>query len=361
MAGKKLVAIMRTGTFKDSAGNPHTFDVAKLDAIAAAYNPQFHEAPEVIGHPKTDDPAWGWVKSLKRDGDILFYEPGDRVPEFQQMIDLRMFKNRSVKLGADGVTIKHVGWLGAQAPAVKGLPVAFSEDSDSIDIEFAEPDDPGVIEKMKKMLMEMMDMVSGKDKKKETMPEKDGMQMNEKEEENMGEIDDLKKQITESSSRIAEFSEKEQKKDADILALRKQLKEKEAAERKKDFAQFCEGLQKEGKLPPAVVPTVVEFMEILSGTETFEFSEGEGKVKVAPVERFKTLLGSLKKVIEFSEVATKDKGAKNSEGSAEERLDTIARGKMAAKKELSYSAAFSEAQIENKELAVEYAAEVRGE
>ncbi|KAF0145104.1 MAG: hypothetical protein FD156_1215 [Nitrospirae bacterium] len=305
MAAKKLVSALRIGTFKDSNGEEHTFDVKRLDAIASAYNPQFNEAPEVIGHPKTDDPAWGWIKSFKREGDILFYEYRDRVPAFQQMIDLKMFKHRSIKLGADGITVKHVGWLGAKAPAVKGLPVTFKAEDEGVTIEFSEDEgDIGVMEKMKKMLMEMMDMISGKKKQADGPPEKGKMQMEEKE-EGMGEIDELKKKLTEHEGKIAEFSERDSAKDAEIACLRKDLADKTAAERKQSFAAFCESKEMEGKIPPAVKPVVIEFMEILSGTQEFEFSEGDGKLKAQPVERFKTLLSGLKKTIEFSEVATK--------------------------------------------------------
>ncbi len=81
---KNLVAVMRTGTFRDTNGQEHTFTTADLDRIAASYNPSFHEAPEVIGHPKENAPAWGWVKGLKREGEVLFYEPKGRVAEFQR-------------------------------------------------------------------------------------------------------------------------------------------------------------------------------------------------------------------------------------------------------------------------------------
>ncbi|PIV54894.1 hypothetical protein COS16_08940 [Candidatus Desantisbacteria bacterium CG02_land_8_20_14_3_00_49_13] len=322
MAAKKLVAALRTGTFKDSNGKEHTFDVGRLDAIAAAYNPQFHEAPEVIGHPKTDDPAWGWIKSVKREGDILFYEPGDRVPEFQKMIDLRMFKNRSIKLGADGITVKHVGWLGAEAPAVKGLPMTFKAEDEGATIEFSEAYTintvGNIFQRFREWLIAKFDQDTADsivnnweiDELKNLKPDEvvstaETGNFNEGGED-MGEIDELKKKLKERDDQISEFSEGDKIKTMELARLKKELSDKESAQRKQGFAAFCESKEMEGKIPPAVKPVVIEFMEILSGAQEFEFSEGDGKVKAQPVERFKELLKGLKKTIEFSEVATKD-------------------------------------------------------
>ena len=62
------IAIARTGQFTDSQGRPQSFSEADLDAIAASYDPAKLEAPLVFGHPAVSDPAFGWVKSLRREG-----------------------------------------------------------------------------------------------------------------------------------------------------------------------------------------------------------------------------------------------------------------------------------------------------
>jgi hypothetical protein len=120
------VAILKTGTFRDSEGREQTFTESNLDAIVSKYNPSFHEAPVVIGHPKNNSPAWGWVDSLKRDGQILYAKLKDLVPEFVDMVKKGMFKKRSIAVYSNG-SLKHIGFLGATPPAVKGLPdYAFS-------------------------------------------------------------------------------------------------------------------------------------------------------------------------------------------------------------------------------------------
>jgi hypothetical protein len=59
---------------------------------------------------------------------------------------------------------------------------------------------------------------------------------------------------------------------------------------------------------------VLDFMEVLSGIETFDFAEAdeagvEKRASAKPVERFKTLLTGLPVQIEFAEKATNDKAA----------------------------------------------------
>jgi len=61
--------IFRVGTHTDSSGAAKTFARSDLDKTVAAYDPARHEAPLVIGHPKTDSPAYGWVERLRRVGD----------------------------------------------------------------------------------------------------------------------------------------------------------------------------------------------------------------------------------------------------------------------------------------------------
>ena len=53
------IEVMRTGTWTDSSGRAHAFQECDLDRIAERYGERGNDAPIVIGHPKTDDPAYG--------------------------------------------------------------------------------------------------------------------------------------------------------------------------------------------------------------------------------------------------------------------------------------------------------------
>src|SRR3990172_5612767 len=104
------ISIFRTGMHTDMAGNTKEWTEQDLDAIVARYDPAEHAAPEVIGHPEHNSPAWGWVEALKRDGQLLYMKVKERAPEFAGMLKKGLFKKRSIALYPD-LTLRHVGWL----------------------------------------------------------------------------------------------------------------------------------------------------------------------------------------------------------------------------------------------------------
>lgn len=61
----KPLHIFRVGRHTAMSGATLDFGEHELQQTAAAYDPAIHEAPIVIGHPKHDGPAHGWIKSLQ--------------------------------------------------------------------------------------------------------------------------------------------------------------------------------------------------------------------------------------------------------------------------------------------------------
>ncbi len=160
-------------------------------------------------------------------------------------------------------------------------------------------------------------------------------------------------------AKSAEFAEAQKKKEADIAAREKALADREKALKCDEIKSFCEGLLKEGKLTPAMVKHgLVNFMETLSEQKAGPMQFAEGAAKQTPLEFMKTFLSGFGKQIEFSEVATRDKDVKKG-GNAAEKLGELTKQKMHERKDLSYNQAFAEVQIENRELALEYAEELR--
>ena len=138
--------IFRAGTRTDANGNTVTITHADLAAAAQAYDPKVHEAPIVVGHPKADAPAYGWVSGLKAENGVLTAD-FDQVDEgFADLVKAGRYKKVSASFypptspnnPKPGVwTLRHVGFLGAQPPAVKGLtPVSFAEGE--VYVEFSE-------------------------------------------------------------------------------------------------------------------------------------------------------------------------------------------------------------------------------
>lgn len=104
-----------------------------IKGLAESYAESGHRAPVVIGHPKDNHPAWGWVKSC-RAGDGGLYCDADVTPEFKEFLDAGRFKERSVAFyNSEPPVLRHLGFLGAVPPRIKGLePITFSESDDDL-------------------------------------------------------------------------------------------------------------------------------------------------------------------------------------------------------------------------------------
>jgi hypothetical protein len=77
----------------------------------------------VIGHPEHDAPAFGWVAALRRAGDTLQAKLRQVAPQLEALVGQGQFKKRSVAFyrTATGLALRHLGFLGAMPPEVKGL------------------------------------------------------------------------------------------------------------------------------------------------------------------------------------------------------------------------------------------------
>ena len=128
--------IFKTGSHTSDKGITKDYTEDDLNFIASSYNPSVSEAPIVIGHPVDNAPAFGWIESLKVVGDRLMAKAKQVVPQFTEALKNGLYKKRSISLDKEG-KLRHVGFLGAAAPAVKGLAdIQFNaEETDSIEFE----------------------------------------------------------------------------------------------------------------------------------------------------------------------------------------------------------------------------------
>ena len=150
-----MFEIFRAGKRTDNNGVAHNIPPEVVAEVAAGYQPELHEAPIVIGHPKTDDPAWGWVKSLRAEDGVLSAEFADMDDDFAAAVKKRRYAKVSASFyppqhpanpKPGSWYLRHVGFLGATPPAVKGLAaISFSEDDGCLSFAEAEPETVGLL------------------------------------------------------------------------------------------------------------------------------------------------------------------------------------------------------------------------
>lgn len=85
------IEIFKSGVHTDSSGNERNFSVEDISSIAEKYNQSVLsdnscEAPVVIGHPKDNTPAYGWVERLARRGEILLAKLKNLAPELIEQV-----------------------------------------------------------------------------------------------------------------------------------------------------------------------------------------------------------------------------------------------------------------------------------
>jgi hypothetical protein len=139
------VSAFKSGLHIDSDGQARKWEPEDVDNIAQQYNkatdpanPERHIAPIVIGHPKDNSPAFGWIEKAKAAGGKLYLKLTEMQPEFIDMLKKGLYKTRSISLYPD-LNIRHLGFLGGAPPAVKGLgPFKFAEEELFNTYEFGE-------------------------------------------------------------------------------------------------------------------------------------------------------------------------------------------------------------------------------
>ena len=359
------IPIFRGGRQVDASGREHDGD-ALIEKAVTTFDASKHEPPIVIGHPADNAPAFGWVAELKKQGDLLLAKFKQVQPEFEDMVQRGLFKKRSAAFYNDG-SLRHVGFLGAMPPAVKGLAdVAFTE-GEATSFEFGEDiraapaggkttttiathSEPRKEEKsmnqFKEFIQKLKDLLSGIEGQVADPPA--GKTFSETD------IEAARKQAADEAAQkereklTAEFAEKE--------------RTARQAARKAEISSWCESMVKAGKMTPAWlkfgVPDMMLAFASMEGE--IEFGEGDGKVKATLYDRFKAFFETeMPKVIEFKEIATRDKDP-GGRGDAGARLSALVAKKQEADRTLTYSAAFAEVQRENPDLAREYLQEIGG-
>lgn len=240
-------AIFRTGTHTDSKGKSRTWTTEDLDHAVESYDPKKREAPLVLGHPKDNGPAFGWIEKLRRTGDVL-EAVFKQVPEsLRQAVAAGRYKQKSVSFYQDG-SVRHVGLLGAAQPAIEGLGEVKFNGADEFNAYNFTEEDMNIEEMQRKLDAEKAARKAAEDKAAEFKSKADDVEIKFKEEK------------TKNEKLTANFAQAEEA--------------KAKASREARFDKLTES----GKALPAEKDKILAFAEHLGGeSEEISFSESEGK------------------------------------------------------------------------------------
>lgn len=335
---------------RHTASNGATLDFTEDDIRRAveAYDPAVHEAPIVVGHPRDNAPAYGWVGKLNFADGAIVAEPTQVDAAFAELVVAGRFKKRSAswylpdspnnpKPGA--LYLRHVGFLGAQPPAVKGLKeVAFSDADEGV-VEFADGRVvASIMAGLARRLRDWMIAEKGVETADKTLPDflvadleaeaRAPLQTEPapvaafQEEPAMTpeQIAAMKAELDALKAKGADFAERETK----IAARETAIAERERAAELARVEARVEALIAEGRVLPAQKAAQVAFAAGLADAEaTVDFAEGDKVAKVTPREFYLRQLATAPKVVDYSERAG---GAPQG---GDEGLDPVALGEKA--------------------------------
>jgi phage I-like protein len=337
----KRFPIFRKGRHTASSGATLDFSEDALRQAVAAYDPALHEAPIVVGHPKDNLPAYGWIGSLSFDEDTgeIVADPKQVDADFAEMVQAGRFKKRSASWylpDAPGnpkpgsLYLRHVGFLGAQPPAVKGLrDVSFSAADDGV-VEFSDYDryawgtlaslmrglrewligDKG-LEVADKVLpnfyLSELDDAAKKAREQQSDPDQPAGAMPAFSEEDPMKLEELQARVRQLEAENATL--KANQKPADFAERESSLAAREAAvaaaEAKATRAAIearVEAAVKDGRLLPAQKKLAVDFaMGLTDGEATIDFGEGDKAKKVSQREAYLLQIETGAKVVDYGE------------------------------------------------------------
>jgi hypothetical protein len=348
----RWIPVLKVGHFTGGNGVEIDFDTARLDRIASKYNAELCETPLVIGHPKTDDPAFGWVEKFKRVGNVLMALPTKLVAEFAEAVNNGRYQYVSCKVRPDD-TIGHIGFLGAVAPAVKGLGIVTlsAAGDDGVSVELSQADlwaEKSLFRRMLTFVQNFRDQVVAEkgveagdklisndeigyfqadiDNLEQDTPTNTVTSLSE---ETIMDPKEHKRLMDEAvasatlaaNARIAELSESLTKVTGErdqvttnFTALQASVAKKDLDARTAEFSESCDAAIKAGKLPAGEKAATMVIMESLFQAGSVELSEADGKKsQMSPLEHLKKLLSLAKPSVEFTEHATQDRVGQTTE------------------------------------------------
>jgi len=323
LTSTRRIEVFKPGVFTPMVGDPIAFSAADLASLAQDYDHVNAPAPIVVGHPRTDSPAYGWAKAFVWDENAqrLFAEPDQLLPAFEEAvragaykkISLAFFKPEAPNNPKPGKWYpKHIGFLGGAAPAVPGLaPVELAaDDAGVVSIEFGD----GAFMDVASLFRGLRDWIiekNGRDEAERVLPNwtiEWIEQAARRDDDDERGLSPAYSENPMSKEQEAAFAERE----AAIKTREEELARKEAAVAKAEretrhaaHVAFAEKLADDGRLLPTFVNKVAGALDALAeaGANLAEasFAEGSETKTASALDIVKEVLSGAPKIVEFGE------------------------------------------------------------
>lgn len=326
----KPIEIFKPGSFTAMNGQKHTFTAAQVKELADTYNPEFADAPLVVGHPKLTSPRFGRAGRLfVNEAGVLCAEPADVVPEFAEAVNAKQYPKVSASIylpDAPGNPtpgkhyLRHIGFLGGAAPAVKGLKsVEFSADTAGV-VDFSYDD--RVVVSLFRRLRDWIVTKDGAETAQQILPDyqldyltedaiRDELRDPDPSFSNPPHTEDDLNTQEALAAREAALAQREQ----DLANRQAAIAAQEAAAKRSGHADFAEQLVVSGQLLPVQKESVVAILAQLDEANLVaDFAEGHENHGKTGAELFKAFLSAQPKQVEFRRVSPT---GKESGGTAE--------------------------------------------
>lgn len=332
----KQLEIFRVGTHRAMGGMTLAFSEEQVREIVDGYDPELSEAPIVVGHPKTDAPAYGWIKSLGFADGVVTAEPDQVDTDFADLVNDGRYKKISASFfppkhannpRPGQYYLKHVGFLGATPPAVKGLKSAsFADDKEIVTVEFS---DAGahrdtMLARLLRNLREFFIEKDGREEADKALPEwmlehvtesaaaersksqnlmfaepeGDGEPKEPKTTNNPEHEEPVMDPNTNDADRQAELDARQ----AEIEKREADFADAQRGQQHDENVAFVDALVEDGKVAPGVKNNLVGLLDHLNGHQDVSFSDCDDD----PAVFLRSLFDAANPVVDFSERSASD-------------------------------------------------------
>ena len=294
----------------------------RVRGAVAAYDPALHEAPLVLGHPKHDSPAYGWVSSLNYDEEtsLVTAQPVKVQEALVEAVKAGSYRKVSASFyrpgvaenpAPDGYYLRHVGLLGGTPPVIKGLPaleLAEAGAEDIVTVEFGEVRGH-VLERLLRGLRDWIIESQSIEKADEVLPAWDidnivrpneppdsGLYAEETTMPDTLTAEQLQAREDELNARAAAIDAREQ------AAATAEAERKQAGIR-----DFAEQLAADGKILPRDKDGVIAILDALPAETTVNYADEDGATKqAAAADWLKEFLARRPTEVTYGELARPD-------------------------------------------------------